>query len=208
MESNAAVIGSIAGREDEAEIIRRTAQAMRDLNSEQILGANKQRYYQQYDDLFNSIDQAAKSTFTDMSNGFSSVFKKAEDSLRSGLLAAIYELTAKPILISLKAQMLGASLTPEQAAQQQFYNSTGYRAELHYGERVQTAASVRNGDAASEKLVGLLQEVVIELRTVSTELQADKVQRGAVGEATIEKIDKLADKMDAQKRATRTKEAA
>jgi phage-related minor tail protein len=127
MESNAAVIGSIAGREDEAEVIRRTAQAMRDLNSEQILGANKQRYYQQYDDLFTSIDQAAKSTFTDMSNGFSSVFKKAEDSLRSGLLAAIYELTAKPILINLKAQMLGASLTPEQAAQQQFYNSTGYQ---------------------------------------------------------------------------------
>ena len=69
----------------------------------------------------------------------------------------------------------------------------GYRAELHRGERVQTAAAVRDGDSASQQTNALLAEVL-------TELRADKAQRGAVGEATLEKLDTVARKLDATKR--------
>jgi phage-related minor tail protein len=69
----------------------------------------------------------------------------------------------------------------------------GYRAELHKGERVQTAAAVRNGDAAAQETNSLLREVL-------TELRADKTQRGAVADATLNKLGSVVDKLDDTKR--------
>lgn len=62
----------------------------------------------------------------------------------------------------------------------------GYRAELHRGERVQTAAQVVQGDKNGAETVALLKEVIAELRS-------DKTQRGAVGVATLKKLDVLAE---------------
>jgi tape measure domain-containing protein len=74
----------------------------------------------------------------------------------------------------------------------------GYRAILHEDEGVLTAAENKRyrtgGDDAAVKENSAL------LRTLIDEVRADKVQRGAVGEATIAKLDKLADKADATKR--------
>jgi phage-related minor tail protein len=100
---------------------------------------------------------------------------------------------------AIKNQMMG--IDGSHANGLDFVPFNGYRAELHYGERVQTAAAVRSGDAAAERTNTLLEEVL-------TELRADKSQRGAVGTETIAKLDRLADKMDAQKRTTRAKETA
>jgi hypothetical protein len=61
----------------------------------------------------------------------------------------------------------------------------GYRAELHRGERVQTASQVVQGDKNGAETVALLREVI-------TELRADKTQRGAVGVETLKKLDLLA----------------
>ncbi|WP_343728525.1 phage tail length tape measure family protein [Duganella sp.] len=127
LDSKAAILETIVGREEEAEVLRRTAQAMRDLASEQALGDNKRQFYSQYDDLFNSINQAAKSTFTSMEGGFTSVFKKADDALKSGVLATLYDLTAQPLLINIKAKLTGQQMTPQQLAVQQFYDATGYK---------------------------------------------------------------------------------
>ena len=64
----------------------------------------------------------------------------------------------------------------------------GYRAELHRGERVQTAAAVRDGDAAAEQTNELLRELIDKL---DASLGADKTQRGAVGVAVLDKLDTL-----------------
>jgi hypothetical protein len=69
----------------------------------------------------------------------------------------------------------------------------GYRAKLHMGEKVQTASQVKQ-DAATNR------EVVALLRTVVDELRADKVQRGAVGMAALDKLDKVADGLAGNKR--------
>lgn len=81
----------------------------------------------------------------------------------------------------------------------------GYRAELHRGERVQTAASVRDGDAAAEQTNELLRELIDKL---DASLGADKTQRGAVGVAVLEKLEAVASKLDDNKRAMARKEAA
>ena len=53
----------------------------------------------------------------------------------------------------------------------------------------------------------LLRETVALQREVIAELRADKAQRGAVGTATIGKMDRLAEEVAAQKRATRAARA-
>ncbi len=62
----------------------------------------------------------------------------------------------------------------------------GYRAELHRGERVQTAARVRNDAAAAEETNRLLREVI-------THLSASVAQGGAVGTQTLSKLQRVAD---------------
>ena len=76
----------------------------------------------------------------------------------------------------------------------------GYRAILHRDERVQTAATVRNGDAAALRTNALLGQVLNELR-------ADKTQRGAVGVETIGRLEVVAAKLDASKRVQMRQEA-
>jgi tape measure domain-containing protein len=65
----------------------------------------------------------------------------------------------------------------------------GYRAILHEGERVQTAAQAKDSDMTADLL-----------REVLTELRAANAQRGAATEAQIAEQRKLAEKLEAQKR--------
>lgn len=69
-----------------------------------------------------------------------------------------------------------------------------YRAILHRGERVQTANEARQADRDRGSVAALLEKIVVEL-------QADKAQRGAVGTATLEKLDGLAEGLASNKRA-------
>ena len=72
----------------------------------------------------------------------------------------------------------------------------GYRAELHKGERVLTAAEVRNSDKASKETIKICNEILAELKAANK-------QRGAVAVETLKKVDKLVEKTDAQTRAVR-----
>ena len=66
-------------------------------------------------------------------------------------------------------------------------------ARIHKGEQIKPAAYVDLDRKEREKTNNLLQQVL-------TELRADKTQRGAVGTATLERLDAVADKLDATKR--------
>jgi tape measure domain-containing protein len=61
----------------------------------------------------------------------------------------------------------------------------GYRAQLHQGERVQTAAQARDSDETA----ALMREVLVELK-------AQTRQGGAAAQATVERLEKVADKLD------------
>jgi hypothetical protein len=75
----------------------------------------------------------------------------------------------------------------------EFVPFDGYRAELHRGERVQTASQVVNGDKASAETNELLREVIAQL-------QADKEQRGAVAMATLKELKTVSSTQAATKR--------
>jgi hypothetical protein len=75
----------------------------------------------------------------------------------------------------------------------EFVPFDGYRAELHRGERVQTASQVSNDKESNAQIVQLLGELV-------GELQADKEQRGAVAVATLRKLDTVANNLAGTKR--------
>lgn len=75
----------------------------------------------------------------------------------------------------------------------EFVPFNGYRAELHYGERVQTATAVTNEKAANAQMVQLLGAVL-------TELRASNTQRGAVGVETLKKLDTVASGIAGTKR--------
>jgi hypothetical protein len=186
------------------------AAAFRALNDALLIGDSsalnpEQKYLEakrQFDTADGSNLEAAEKAFLDASKswfggsaGYAADFAAVIAKNTQFAAASDAQAAAIPgIWALIQKQMLGVDGSHKNGLD--FVPFDGYRAELHRGERVQTAASVRDGDAANQKMVGLLQEVL-------TELRADKVQRGAVGTATIEKIDKMADKMDAQKRATR-----
>jgi len=69
----------------------------------------------------------------------------------------------------------------------------GYRAELHYGERVQTASQVSGERTMNAELVKLLREVVDQLR-------ASNVQRGAVGNGTLQSLGRVEQRLAKQQR--------
>lgn len=64
-----------------------------------------------------------------------------------------------------------------------------YRANLHQGERVQTASQARSSD-----------EVADLMKEVLTELRAQTRQGGAAAEATVSRLEQVADKLDSTNR--------
>jgi len=97
------------------------------------------------------------------------------------------------IIKGIKASPEYAKLNGSHANGLEYVPFDGYRAELHRGERVQTAAQVTSDKAANAAMVKLLGQVLIELR-------ADKTQRGAVGKDTLAKLSSLELRMAKQSR--------
>jgi phage-related minor tail protein len=128
LELKADIADTILGREEEAEELRKQAQLVRDLNTAQIQGANKAAAIEANKTFWESVDRAAQSAFTNIFDGGKSAFDRLADTLKTGLLDVLYQLTVKKFIINLSAQATGAALTPQQVAENQFYDATGYKA--------------------------------------------------------------------------------
>jgi hypothetical protein len=87
---------------DEAQTLRDLAQAKRD-------GAVKQADYDSFKTFWGSIDKTAHDVWTNIFEGGSNVFKKLRDTLKSTLLDALYQMTVRPFIINIAANMMGAS---------------------------------------------------------------------------------------------------
>jgi phage-related minor tail protein len=98
---------SILGLEGEAEAYRRQAQFVRDLNQAQIAGARKMAAVNVYKSFWDSVDKAAEDAFTHIGEGGKAVFDRLKDSLKSGLLDVLYQLTVKQFLINIKTNLSG-----------------------------------------------------------------------------------------------------
>ncbi|NRR28894.1 phage tail length tape measure family protein [Oxalobacteraceae bacterium] len=105
LEVQASIIANTQGREDEAEVLRKTAARMRELNVAQIEGARKAADLDAYKTFWDSIDRAAQSAFSNIGEGGKSMLDRLRDSLKSGLLDLLYQLTVKQFIINVKANI-------------------------------------------------------------------------------------------------------
>lgn len=186
---------------------RDAAKAFRELNDSLLIGdmsalSPEQKYAEakrQFETADGSKLEAAEKAFLDASKswfaggaGYAADF--AAVLARNSQFAANSDASAAamPGIWKLFQQQMGG-INGSHANGLDFVPFDGYRAELHKGERVQTAAAVRNGDQAAQETNALLREVLAELR-------ADKVQRSAVGSATVDKLDRVVSKLDDTKR--------
>ncbi|MFS2007975.1 phage tail length tape measure family protein [Duganella sp. CT11-25] len=105
LEVKAEILDTILGREEEAEVLRTTAQRMRELNVAQIEGVRKAANLDAYKTFWSSIDSAAQEAFTHIGEGGKSMLDRLSDSLKSGLLDLLYQLTVKQFIINVKANV-------------------------------------------------------------------------------------------------------
>ena len=115
LELEADIVHSIAGREAEAEAMRNSARLMRELNKEQIAGANKSAAINANKKFWESVDNTAQAAFTNIFEGGKSAFDRLKDALKSGLLDMLYQLTVKKWIISLSTSTEGASIQSQLA---------------------------------------------------------------------------------------------
>ena len=211
-ESAAATMASFGGALlDSMNKAKEAAKAFRALNESLLIGdsstLNPEQKYLEAKRQFETADgsnlQAAEKAFLDASKSwfggsagyaadFAAVIAKnnsmaSQNDDLAASIPAFWEL--------IKKQMSGVDGSHKNGLD--FVPFDGYRAELHRGERVQTAAAVRDGDAAAEQTNELLRELIDKL---DASLGADKTQRGAVGVAVLEKLDAVANKLDDNKR--------
>lgn len=116
LEGKAAILDTIVGREEEAEVLRKSAARMRELNTAQIEGARKAADFKAYTEFWDSIDKAAQSAFSNIGDGGKAVLDRLKDSLKSGLLDMLYQLTVKQFIINVKAQVTGDFLSSAASA--------------------------------------------------------------------------------------------
>lgn len=113
LELDADIVQTIAGREAEAEAMRNSARLMRELNKEQIAGANKSAAINANKKFWESVDNTAQTAFTNIFEGGKSAFDRLKDALKSGLLDMLYQLTVKKWIISISTSTEGQSLTSQ-----------------------------------------------------------------------------------------------
>lgn len=142
--------------------------------------------------------QEAKS-FYGSTEGYSREYKFAEESAARAVArdaaraeSTAYWLRIQFALLNKSAQAV-VGVDGSHASGLDFVPFDGYRAELHRGERVQTAAEARADDRASEDTAQLL-------RDIHQELRAANGQRGAVGVAQIDRLERLEKRMAATER--------
>ncbi len=110
LEIQAAIIGTSEARADEAEVLRKSAARMRELNQAQIEGARKAADFKAYSEFWDSIDKAAKDAFEHIGENGKSMLDRLRDSLKTGLLDLLYQLTVKQFIINVKASVSGDAL--------------------------------------------------------------------------------------------------
>ena len=125
LELKADILETIAGREEEAEQLRRQAQLMRDLNKAQIEGANKSKAIEANKSFWASVDKTAQSAFTAIFEGGKSAFDRLRDALKAGLLDMLYQLTVKKWIINIAASTEGSGIAGQIASVVGGSGSTG-----------------------------------------------------------------------------------
>jgi phage-related minor tail protein len=107
LELKADILNTIPARAAEAEELRKQAQLLRDLNKAQIEGARKTANVKVYQEFWESVDHAAQDAFTHIFEGGKSVFDRLKDSLKTGLLDVLYQLTVKQFIVNVKTNLSG-----------------------------------------------------------------------------------------------------
>lgn len=116
LELDADIQDTIVGREAEAEALRNSARLMRELNKEQITGANKSAAINANKKFWESVDSTAQEAFTNIFDGGKSAFDRLKDALKSGLLDMLYQLTIKKWIISISTSTEGANIGSQLAS--------------------------------------------------------------------------------------------
>lgn len=109
LEGNAAILDTILGKEKEAEALRESAAQLRQLSQEQAAGAAKALDFDKQKQLWQEIDRTAHDTFVNIFNGGKSAFDRLRDTLKSGLLDLLYQMTIKQWVFNIGAQVSGYS---------------------------------------------------------------------------------------------------
>ncbi|MYM25784.1 hypothetical protein GTP46_24455 [Duganella sp. FT135W] len=107
LEVQAAIIGQTESRKEEAEAMLASAAAMRSLAQSQADGLIKSAQFEQQKKLWESIDQTAHDTFVNIFNDGKSAFDRLRDTLKSGLLDLLYQMTVKKWIFSIGAEVSG-----------------------------------------------------------------------------------------------------
>lgn len=106
-EVEAAILDTIIGREDEAEKLRASAAAMRDLGQAQADAVLKSADLDQHKRVWESIDETARDTFVSIFDSGKSAFDRLRDTLKNGLLDLLYQMTIKKWIFNIGAQVSG-----------------------------------------------------------------------------------------------------
>ncbi|KQW97140.1 hypothetical protein ASC94_10135 [Massilia sp. Root418] len=108
LENEAAILSNDLARQGEAETMRKTADAMRTLAQEQRAAITKSAQFEQQKKVWESIDQTAHDTFVNIFEGGKSAFDRLRDTLKSGLLDLLYQMTVKKWIFNIGAQVTGS----------------------------------------------------------------------------------------------------
>lgn len=110
LESNADILDTIVGREAEADAMRKSARLLRELNQEQIKGANKAQAIDTNKKFWESVDNTAQAAFTNIFEGGKSVSDRLRDAFKAGILDLLYQMTVKKWIIDISTSTSGSSL--------------------------------------------------------------------------------------------------
>lgn len=83
------------------------AQALRDLGALRLEATTLQESFNQYKEMWSSIEGTAHTTFTNIFEGGSDVFKKLGQTLKSSLLDLLYQMTIKKWIFNIGANISG-----------------------------------------------------------------------------------------------------
>lgn len=108
LEGKASILDTIMGREEEAEVLRKTAERMRELNTAQLEGAAKSFDYEKNKAMWESIDKTAHDTFVSIFDSGKSAFDRLRDTLKNGLLDMLYQMTIKKWIFNIGAAVTGS----------------------------------------------------------------------------------------------------
>lgn len=109
MEDDAATISAIPGREAEAQRMRDSAAAMRELAEAQAAGTLKTEDLERQKNIWEGIERTAHDTFLSIEQSGKGAFDRLYSTLKNGLLELLYQMTAKQWIMNIGAQTSGYS---------------------------------------------------------------------------------------------------